>query len=280
MLYPLIMSAKMEIVRQFQVRGVPGNVTRANFDGRLVDFWGDSNSKHVLVAHDGQNIFDKKTSTRRSTWKLAQSAIRIAHEREVAPPLIIGVFHSGSKSDPDGRYKDLTPLKPFVNGVKLSVKPSFSIDEIRSDIYLNQIKDVILPSITSLFEIEQSPSNTAMLGSSMGGLMALYGVGANPEIYGTSLSFSPHWVISDNTLVDYLIDALPSSETHKLWMSRGTKGHDEKYVPFQNYANQRATANGWEIGRNFSTKIYPRTGHNEKSWQKYVADALHFWLKN
>ncbi len=270
----------MEIVQRFQVRGLPGQVSRASFGGRIVDFWGPENPTHILVAHDGQNIFDKKSSSRRSTWKLAQNSIRVAQKLGITPPLIMGVFHSRSATDPDGRYKDLTPLKPFLNGATIAVETTFGLNEVRSDTYLSHISDEILPAISSLFKIKNDASNTAMLGSSMGGLMALYGVGERPDLYGTCLSFSPHWIVSDNSLVDFLIDGLPNPGKHKLWMSRGTKGHDANYGALQEYADHRAQKNGWNLGHDFSTRIYPRTGHNERSWQKYVADGIEFWLKN
>lgn len=54
----------MKEIKRFQVRGIPGAVTRADFSGRIVDFWApDGGSDHVLIAHDGQNIFDRKTAT-------------------------------------------------------------------------------------------------------------------------------------------------------------------------------------------------------------------------
>jgi hypothetical protein len=56
----------MELIKRYQVRGVPGEVNRVHFDGRTVDFWiprGDT--QHLLIAHDGQNVFDGKTSTHR-----------------------------------------------------------------------------------------------------------------------------------------------------------------------------------------------------------------------
>ena len=273
------MTSDINKVKQFQVRGVPGNVTRADFDGRLVDFWGPANPTHVLVTHDGQNIFDKNTATRRRTWQLAQECLRISEELGQTPPLIISVFHSSSKSDPVGRYKDLTPQKPFVDGIKVLVNPPLiAVDEIRSDKYLDQINEVILPTITSFFEVDSTPDKTAMLGSSMGGLATIYGVGKRPDIYGTALAFSPHWVIADNSFVDALIDGLPKPGSHKLWMSRGTKGLDATYEAHQKYADLRALENGWRINHDLSTRIYPRTGHNEPSWAKYVSDALRFWL--
>ena len=96
----------MESIKRYQVRGLPGKVERANFKGRTVDYWApEGGSDRVLIAHDGQNIFDRRTATFVYTWRLAQNAIRVSKELGAKPPLVIGVFHSSSKADPHGRAK-------------------------------------------------------------------------------------------------------------------------------------------------------------------------------
>ncbi|MSW73202.1 MAG: hypothetical protein F2833_04350, partial [Actinobacteria bacterium] len=70
-------------LEEFQVRGLPGNVYKVRFGTRTVDYWAPKNpGEHILVAHDGQNVLDKRNiginPHQRATWELAQSAIRIA----------------------------------------------------------------------------------------------------------------------------------------------------------------------------------------------------------
>ncbi len=272
----------------YQVRGLPGSVTRASFNGRRVDYWApEGGSDRLLLAHDGQNIFDKKSATRGTTWELAQHAIAISQEFNVRPPLVIGVFHSGSSEDPFGRAKDLAPQHPFQNGVTPILgrsgfwqreQPSFPLDEIRSDRYLAEIVDQVIPTIAKYTNSQIDPRKSAMLGSSMGGLATLYGVNKYPQYFQTALSFSPHWIIGENPLVESLLTPLTPIKISRLWMSRGTKGHDKNYGPFQDYADKIALANGWRSGVNFLHKVYPRTGHNEKSWRSYLSEALRFWL--
>ena len=82
----------METIKRFQVRGLAGQVERAQLAGRTFDFWAPSGgSDHILIAHDGQNIFDRRTATFVYTWKLTQAAIRIAEETGKQAPLVIGV---------------------------------------------------------------------------------------------------------------------------------------------------------------------------------------------
>ena len=138
----------MKILRRYQVRGIPGYVNRVRFDQTIVDYWSPvGGSDHLLLAHDGQNIFDRKTATFIYTWKLAQNAIRVAQEEGKKAPLIIGVFHSSTPSDPHGRGKDLTPEDAFREGVKPAIPTQLAIDDLRGNAYLEKIFTVISPSL-------------------------------------------------------------------------------------------------------------------------------------
>ena len=269
----------MKEIRRFQVRGIPGEVTRADFAGRIVDFWApEGGSDRVLVAHDGQNIFDPRTATHlRQTWKLTQNAIRVAKEFNQKAPLVIGVFHSSSKNDPYGRVKDLTPEDIFKSGVKPSKPiPDLSINDLRGNEYLERIFSNIVPAIATQTKSTVLPEKTAMLGSSMGGLATLYSFVNHSDKFHTALAFSPHWVLAGDELVEQLLKNLPSHHGRKLWMSRGTKGLDASYEPYQLRADELVRQKGWNS--NFITKVYHRSGHNERSWSRYVDEALRFWL--
>ena len=97
-------------LEQFQVRGLPGYVYKVRFADRIVDYWAPTNpGSHLLVAHDGQNILDKRNiginPHQRATWKLAQAGIRMAERNGVTPPTVICVYHTPYAQDPLGRLK-------------------------------------------------------------------------------------------------------------------------------------------------------------------------------
>ena len=264
----------MQEIKRFQIRGVPGEVVRTRFQERIVDYWEPrGGSEHLLIAHDGQNVFDGTTSThRRQTWKMAQSAIDVANQLGIKPPTIIGVWHSATKDNPWGRAKDLAPEKFFTSGS--FVDPRWAISDtkvtLHADAYLNQIFSQIVPAIVGA----HSPEKTAVIGSSMGGLATLYAAIQHPDKFRTALALSPHWIISDQEFARSMVDALPL--THKIWMSRGDKGLDKEYPPLQSFVDSLMRARGFT--NNFETKVYKRSGHNERSWAKYLNDPLRFWL--
>ena len=266
----------MQEIKRFQVRGVPGEVVRVQFGARTVDYWiPKGGTDRLLIAHDGQNVFDGKTSTHRGqTWKMAQSAIHVSQELGLNPPAIIAVWHSKSKENPWGRGQDLVPQRFLTHDVYIDPRwkvadPTFVV---KSDEYLDQIFSTIVPAIFP----DATPEKTAVIGSSMGGLATLYAAITHPEKFTTALALSPHWIISNQDFARKMVDALPL--THKVWMSRGNKGLDAEYPPLQDFVDQLMFARGF--GNRYMTKSYKRSGHNERSWAKYLHEPLKFWLSS
>jgi predicted alpha/beta superfamily hydrolase len=271
----------MQKETRYQVSGVPGHVHRAIFNGRVVDYWSpEEETSHLLIAHDGQNVFDHRTATRHRTWKMAQSAIHVSAELGITPPAIIGVFHGTSKENPWGRLKDLAPQDPFQNGIRppAGVAPAVAPEELMGNAYLHQITNDIAPTIASELGLSLDLLDKAVIGSSMGGLASLYALGKRPDFFSTALALSTHWIAGGVQLVDALIDLLPAPDSHKVWMSHGTRGHDAKYGPLQRHADERMKSAGWTLNKDFRTHVYRKSGHNERSWARYLDQPMKFWL--
>jgi predicted alpha/beta superfamily hydrolase len=266
----------MKEISHFQVRNVPGLVHRVSFDGRLVDFWAPQRPTHLLIAHDGQNIFDPRTATRRFTWRMAQNAIKVFEKHGLTPPAIIGVFHSSTRENPLGRAKDLTPQSAFQSSVKPLVETELNVDDLQGNKYQQLIAEEIVPTITEFLNFKPTFENTAMVGSSMGGLATLNALGIRKDFFATALAFSPHWVIGGKPLVDHVLIDLPKPGKHKVWMSRGDQKLDSTYRYDQDYADQLMRKFGWST--NFKSTVYRGAGHNERAWAKQVSNAFDFWL--
>lgn len=271
----------MELISRYQVSGLSGSVQRTQFDGRIVDYWAPAmRTSHLLIAHDGQNVFDHRTATHHRTWKMAQSAVNVGAELGITPPAIIAVFHSRTPENPWGRLKDLAPQDPYQNGLPApaGLVTTVTVEELAGNRYLQSITDEIAPAIAKVLGLDINELNKAIIGSSMGGLASLYALGKRPDFFSTALALSTHWSAGENPLVDALIDQLPSPENHKIWMSHGTRGIDTKYGPFQRYADQKMLEAGWQLNRNFKSQVFKKSGHNERSWARYLDQPMRFWL--
>jgi enterochelin esterase-like enzyme len=266
-------------VKSYAVRGVREPIERFDFDGRRVDLWRPSGSQHLLVIHDGQNVFDRRTSTNGSTWRIAQTASRVFNELGLAAPTVVAVFHSGNRENPHGRALDLAPEDFFKEGMRptRNVPAEITLDQLRGNLYLDQIYEEIVPSLIPDAK-KFSQSNRALLGSSMGAIATLYEMGRKPERYGVALAYSPHWILVGDDLVRRMVQWIPYEGNHRIWMSRGTKKLDAEYEKTQNLADALLRERGFN-GERLSSRIYRGAGHNEHSWSKQVADGLRFWLK-
>jgi pimeloyl-ACP methyl ester carboxylesterase len=205
---------------------------------------------------------------------MAQSAIDVANEQGVKPPTIIGVWHSSTKENPWGRAKDLAPEKFFTSGAY--VDPRWAIKDssvvLHSDAYLKKIFEEIVPAIHDASSAEK----TAVIGSSMGGLATLYAAIQHPDKFRTALALSPHWVISDDDFLRSFVGEIPLSMN--VWLSIGTRGLDAEYRRSHELAKNLLSERG--MRGNLGTKIFEKSGHNERSWARDVKEPLQFWIKH
>jgi len=194
---------------------------------------------------------------------------------------VIAVWNGNSKEKPYTRLKELAPEKVFRGGVKVIASDVIpvTVDELYGDQYLDEIFSTIVPQLTQHLDLEVSPDNTAMIGSSMGALCTLNAIAEYSDAFHTALSLSTHWPIGGNAIVDALIGNLPAPGKHSIYMSHGTKGLDAAYGPFQKRADKLMLKKGYRQGADMLSRVHVRTGHNEKAWATYIDEPISFWLK-
>jgi predicted alpha/beta superfamily hydrolase len=264
---------------EFFVRGVREPVRRHLIGERWVDVWiPDAAPSGIIIAHDGQNIFDDRAAMHHQTWDAARSAIRAARHVGVNPPAVVGVWNGSTAERPLQRGFELAPQK--VMSAAMTIDPRvagwFDASKMEGDKYLAELCDQIVPTVTALVG---SKAPIAMMGSSMGALATIYALGERPDVFTCGLTFSVHWPFAGDPLVDGLIDRLPAPGRIRLWMQNGTGGLDSPYAPFQQRADARLAARGYRPGRDFVSRVLRRSGHNEWSWAKRLPDAISWWLR-
>ena len=284
---------KLIDIEEFQIRGLPGTVKKVRIGNRTVDYWAPRvPGDRLLVAHDGQNVLDKRNiginPHQRATWELGQSAIRIAAEFGETPPTLICVYHTPYNLDVLGRLKEYVPEEymsskenwmPESYGVYQGNVEAF-LDSLTANELVDEITNVIVPKITNRVGQLVDSGKTAVMGASMGGLASIYAVIRKPDYFHTALSFSPHWVIGGNALAEKLMKDFPDPGKHKLWMSRGTKGLDALYEESQDLADKLITTKGYRSNIDFIGRTLKRGSHSNATWARYLPAALEFWIKD
>lgn len=275
--FPLFLGMRERAILKRELAG--GRLDSFEFDGHRVRVWvpGDlSETTPVLVMHDGKNLFDLGETFAGHTWEVIPA---IRDGLRAKAPLVIGVWGLSDET----RLRELSPEKIVLEDVDhfwKNVPADYQTTgrEPFGDSYVSLISDAILPFMLERYGIQHSIKRTAVMGSSMGGLMSLYILGERPELFGTAICFSTHWPFGEKRMVEGLVGRLPESG-HRVWTDTGTIELDQNYPPFHALAVEKLKERGYTEPKNLVAAIYPNTGHHESYWSRRVADALNWWLE-
>lgn len=272
----------MDEILSYELPEVEGEIKRVSFGSRIVEYWGEPRpTEKVLIAHDGQCIFDPKSAKRNTTWRLAETSTALAREFDTSTPLIIAIWHQGEVGNSILRGLDLSPEDYFKSGMPLFPKNGpFDVNAVQGNSYLESIFEEIVPSIVQATDTDWSSERTAMIGASRGALSTLYALHKHTEKFTFAIAHSTHWPIGRNPLVEMTINNLPDPGKHRIWMSHGSAGFDEEYGPYQHYAHELLKRNGFRENVDFSFHFYPGDAHDEASWARQAPDSLRNWFQN
>jgi len=262
------------------VRGVREPVHRMLCGDRWVDVWIPRGiPSGLIVAHDGQNVFDDRAATHHQTWDAARAAVRAASRLGVTPPAVVGIWNGSTLERPYQRGYELAPQKLMHSNMQIDSRLAdwFDPNLMCGDEYQANVADEIVPRVMQMIGHEVP---VAMMGASMGGLATLYALGERSDQYECGLAFSVHWPLAGDALVDALINHLPQPGKVRVWMQNGTGGLDASYAPFQKRADALLVSRGYRHGRDFESRVLRRSGHNERSWGKRLPDAIAWWLRS
>jgi len=138
----------------------------------------------VVYMQDGQNLSDP-ASAYAGTWELEETLERLdAHAIEA---IIVGVHHAG-----DQRIVEYSPF------------PDRTHDGGEADAYLAFLTETLKPRVDRTFRTWPQRGATAMLGSSMGGLVSLYAYFRYPSVFGRAGVMSPSIWFGQGAVLDFI----------------------------------------------------------------------------
>lgn len=213
----------------------------------------------VVYMFDGHNLFYDSDATYGKSW-----GIKDVLERENQRIIVVGLEcnHEGNM-----RLCEFSPYSfydKFFGQVTGLGKTT-----------IDWICDTLKPYIDSKFPTKTEREYTAIGGSSMGGLMSVYGLAARSDVFSMGICVSPFY--------DYVFKELVE-DISKFKMRKKTKA----YISWGRYEfhTKKQLAVGTEknmiVTRIFAQKgitVYPHMmvegAHNEESWEKETIIWLH-----
>lgn len=240
----------------------------------------------VLYMHDGQMLFDCNTSWNKQSWEIDSLANRLITDGRTKPFIVVGI-----DNDDKTRLYDYMPRRvydylPEEEIAKYGLEPG----DLLSDNYLKFLVEELKPFIDSHYSTLSDAENTAVAGSSAGGLISLYAQCEYPEVFGASACLSTHtpMVLSEDfqkiaedaplwskSLRDYVSEHGPEANSVKLYMDCGDQTMDSLYPEYQQKMDSLILSLGWDE-QHYMSKVYAGHHHDEKSWKSRFDIALSF----
>ena len=153
-----------------------------------------------------------------------------------------------------------------------------------------------MPRVNAAFRTRTGPRHTAVMGSSMGGLLSFYLVTHHPDVFGACGCESTHFPLSEAVVGAELRHGRPRRRhpdttpyvvrdiAQGLRVPPGTRyrfdygslGLDSAYGPTHEVVRAWLLRQGFVEGRDFVIRRYEGATHNEASWRARLDDPLTF----
>ncbi|MEK8051313.1 alpha/beta hydrolase-fold protein [Ideonella sp. DXS22W] len=252
-------------------------------DTRPVEVWlpptYDGRTPHaVLYMHDGQMLFDAATTWNRQAWAVDQVAAPLLAQGVLRPFIVVGPWNNGAL-----RFAEYFPqawLALLDDAWRQALAERALQGAPRSDAYLRFLVEELKPAVDARYATRPAREHTALMGSSMGGLISLYGLCEHPQVFGAAGCLSTHWIGSfernravPDAALRYLRSRLPPPDSVRLWMDRGTRELDALYDEAQSQVDALMAERGFAPPR-FRSLVHEGSGHNESDWQRHLAGPL------
>ena len=240
----------------------------------------------VLYMHDGHNLFELKNSNFNKIWAADKAMLAAVASGRVEPHIIVGIWAPGSD-----RYRQYLPQSAFdmAEGPASAAMAAMTGGPVISRAYLDWLAGPLKQWVDASFRTRPGRDDTAIAGSSMGGLMSCYAFLERPEVYGRAACVSSLWAAADPRAVGpanpqlialwdrWFATRLGQPGGRRLWLDHGTATLDAFYAPYQEAIDARITASGWKSGVDWQSKVYPGAAHEENAWAARLPEMLE-WL--
>jgi len=209
----------------------------------------------VLYMQDGQNLFEpERAFVPGQHWRLAEAADDAINERTAAPMIIAGIDHAGP-----ARIDEYTPThdaKRKAGG--------------KADDYGRMLLEELKPSIDARYRT--IANDTAIGGSSLGGLVALHLGLQHPDVFRAIAALSPS-VWWDDRAILREVDTF-SGPRPRIWLDVGGREGAEALRDAR-ALEERLRRRGWS-GETLRYYEDRRGDHSERAWARRGRMVLEF----
>ncbi|WP_242203143.1 alpha/beta hydrolase [Aestuariivivens insulae] len=210
----------------------------------------------VLYMQDGQNVFDLKTSFS-GEWEVDETLNKLYNENHFSL-IVVAIDHGG-----DTRLSEYSPWDNVKYG------------KGEGEAYVDFLVSTLKPAIDKAYRTKPDREDTAIMGSSMGGLISHYAFFKYPDFFGKAAVFSPSFWYAEDCF-EFTKQHANLSDSKVYYLVGGKEGEDtienvrkmELLLSMNNFPEYHLDIEIIEAGM-----------HNESFWKAEFKKAIE-WLFN
>ena len=246
----------------------------------------------VLYMHDGQNLFDRALTKFDQEWGIDEAIPRMVRQHELRAWIVVGVQSPRSRYDVLFPAKLLPLLPPDFQQRVRTLDSGDPKGPFASDAYLKFLVGTVKARVDATFRTLPGRADTAVMGSSMGGLMAFYAMAEYPAVFGQAACVSMHVALGSPTdngadhaasakevasaFDRYLATSAMLPGVNRLYIDHGSKTLDGSYGPYTDALVPLLHRRGWVDAPNFEFRTFTGAEHNETAWRERIDIPLAF----
>lgn len=225
-----------------------------------------SKSYPVLYMHDAQNLYDDEQSFFGSSWRMEDCL-----EKSGLELIVVGI-----DCNPEGTKRS-DELTPWI--IRKDINKGLSIDEAidvggEGDAYLDFIFHELKPYIDSTYRTIQS--DTAMAGSSSGGVISTYAMCRYPSIFTRVAALSnAYWLCQQE--IETLLEKSDLSDVKRFYFDVGTNEQTATFgsdVYLHSNRSVKELLDRTDVPHRFD--IIEDAVHNEIAWRERFSAILRY----
>ena len=207
----------------------------------------------VLYMHDGENLFDPRTSTFKVDWQLDETADSLIRQKLIEEIVIVGIYNT----------------------------PDRSSEYAKNDTgyaYMNFIVDSLKPFIDKNYRTLTEKEYTATGGSSLGGLISFMLAWEYPEVFSMTACLSPAFKIRRYNFVDNVQAYDGEKNDIKIYIDNGDNQLDDSLQTGVDEVLKELKSQRFKEGNDLYYYKDINSEHSESYWAKRAWRFLIFFF--
>lgn len=204
----------------------------------------------VIYMHDGQNIMDPKTAYVGKDWRVDETVMKLIRQKKIKEIIVVGIYNSPDRLD------------------------EYSWTE-KGQNYLKFIATELKPFIDSAYKTLSDKDNTAIMGSSMGGLISFYAGWHYPDVFSMAGCLSSSFYYNNDRSIKQVEEYAGQKKHVKFYIDHGEDGNVRGQRMFVELSKK-----GYVIGQDIDYFYSPGGEHNESEWAARLERPLLFFFGN